>query len=70
MEQRVVFTAGALIRGDIISEVRRFLFLGGADFTITEDRGWIESDYYVTIRGENSRRLANTIRLWVEAFNR
>lgn len=69
MEQRVVLTAGALIRSELVSTVRRFLFTEGADFTITEDRGWLESDYYITIRGENATRLAKALRLWIQAFS-
>ncbi len=68
MEARLTFTAGCFVRTDLVGRVRAFLFREGADYTLDENRGWLESEYYLTIRGVEAGNLAHSVRSLIKAY--
>lgn len=48
----VEFSAGALVRGRIVAELRRGALLYGVELQLEEARGWLESDYTCAVTGE------------------
>jgi len=46
------FTAGALIRGQIKRQIKNYCFDAGISCSIQEDRGLLNSELYITFKGD------------------
>ena len=68
MVTRLEFSAGALIRGELVRRIRSFLFHKGATFTLDEQRGLFDTDYYLTIHGEDAEDLAKRVRACIQEY--
>ncbi len=49
---KTTLTAGLLVRKKVRRELDGFCFMNGIKATITEDKGWIDSKFYITLEGE------------------
>lgn len=52
---RHTFTAGALVRKDVVSYLRQAAWRAEVDLDIQEDRRWLSSRYYYTVRGTSKQ---------------
>lgn len=51
---KFIFTAGVLIRKQVISEIKNAAFRAGVNIKMDEDSGWLDSNYRVTLSGEEN----------------
>lgn len=51
---KFTFTAGVLIRKQVVSEIRNAAFRAGVNIKMDEDSGWLDSNYRVTLSGEEN----------------
>ena len=60
--------AGLLVRGRIKREIERLCFTHNVECDIKENRGWLESDLLVTLKGEPDilKRVAKGLVNWME----
>jgi hypothetical protein len=68
---KFVVRAGLLIRGEVRSEIRRLAFKRDVELDLDEDKGWIESDFMVRLRGRHRdvRAIMSSVRSMVESLD-
>ena len=52
---RVTLTVGRLVRRDVVRRIRDYCFVHGLTLTIDEDRGWLDTTLYITVRGQGGQ---------------
>jgi hypothetical protein len=52
---RFTFTAGALIRKKFRREIDDYCFMTGVKADIKEDKGWLDSNFQITLEGEEDK---------------
>ena len=45
--------AGIVVRGQVKRAINSYLFTRGLEFEVKEDKGWLESMFYYTVRGDS-----------------
>ncbi len=51
---KFTFTAGVLISKQVVSEIKNAAFRAGVNIKMDEDSGWLDSNYRVTLSGEEN----------------
>lgn len=51
---KFTFSAGVLVRKQIVSEIKNAAFRAGVNIKMDEDSGWLDSNYRVTLSGEEN----------------
>lgn len=66
------FTAGALLRGRVANEIRRYMDKTGLKYDLKEYKGWLESDFLLVIEGpeDQVREHAANIQRWMQSLSR
>lgn len=61
---KITITAGALVRGEIKRQIARLAFNHDIDAKVVEQKGFLSSELYVTLDGEQDKviRLTNAIK--------
>jgi len=52
---RIPIEVGVAVRGSIKRSIKSYLFSRNLDWDMKEDKGWIESTLYYTIRGPEDK---------------
>ncbi|MBI5208829.1 MAG: hypothetical protein HY927_02510 [Elusimicrobia bacterium] len=68
---KITFTAGALLRGRVRRELERFLDQqDGVTYRLKEYKGWLSSDFLLTIEGpdERVREVSSAIQSWFNSL--
>lgn len=68
---RFTVSAGILMRRGIISRLKAYCFSRGLAIEVDEEKGFFDSDYFVTITGdyEALRGAADDIRRWSDKLS-
>lgn len=53
IESRFTFSAGMVIRKTVVSKIKTAAFKAGVNINIDEDKGFLSSNYRVTLSGES-----------------
>ena len=53
-ESRFTFSAGMVIRKNIVSQIKTAAFKAGVNISIDEDKGFLSSNYRVILSGESN----------------
>lgn len=70
IEVKFRFECGALFRSHVVSRLKEGAFMYGVELELHEGRrGWLDSDYYGAIRGDESKVLAFQ-KEWNEFFRK
>lgn len=66
------FTAGALIRGRVANEIRRYMDETGLKYELKEYKSWLSTDYLLIIEGPQDKvqEHANNIGRWLKSVER
>lgn len=72
VRETLKFTAGAMLRGRVAREIRRYLDEAGVKYELHEYKGWASSDFLLVMEGpqdkvqEHARNISN----WLESLSR
>lgn len=68
---RVTFQAGALIRRQVISQLKQYCFRNGLELSVDEDKGFLESTYFVDIKGPDEALITakHALESWVRTLD-
>ncbi|MFI5346848.1 MAG: hypothetical protein ACHQ51_10790 [Elusimicrobiota bacterium] len=66
------FTAGALLRGRVSNEIRRYMDETGLKYELKEYKSWLSTDYLLVIEGPQDKvqEHANNISHWLSSLER
>ncbi|MDE2143819.1 MAG: hypothetical protein KGJ84_15530, partial [Elusimicrobia bacterium] len=68
----LTFTAGALLRGRVSNEIRRYMDQTGLKYELKEYKSWLSTDYLLVIAGPQDKvqEHANNISRWLQSLER
>lgn len=52
---KLTFSAGALVRGQVANEIRKYCDFHGLKYELKEYKGWLSSDYLLTVEGPKDK---------------
>lgn len=68
---KFVLTVGRLIKGQIRRELESVAFMSGLELDVQESNGCLESNLYITVKGEalTVSEFCNNVKQWADNLN-